>query len=904
MSESHEYAKAVRAKVDIVDVIGLHISLKKKGPEHMGVCPFHQDDKASLSVNRTKQIYKCFACGAYGDVIDFLCNYSDMSFAEACKALDSGAVVTASGKMKFETVQKAKTHTWNQIKPDKPPGEIEHYLNGKPSRIWEYKYADGSTCGYTARFDFPDGEKMVLPYTYVSNGKYSEWRWLGFDAPRPLYNLHLLNQRPDKTVIVVEGEKTADALQNILSNIVVVSWIGGADGVSKTDFGPLEGRKVLLWPDNDYTHKYGDKHKLAGITKPLQEQPGNKAMIKIASLIKNPALLKYIENPPDTPCGWDIADGDASVWTPEYTLQYVRSNMRDEAPSTPDMSTNEAPPPEATAPDEKEVNESNFHFQFLGWSKSETGSQRFNFFTHGSKAVFSLNATGLGSEANLLTLAPKMFWEEQFPQKAAGFDISSAIGWIIHNTNKIGPFRTKAMRGRGAWIDAERIVLHDGSKLIVNGETTSLGKLKTKYVYEASEPLGFNADKPPLSSADASKLLEILGWLNWEREINSYLLAGWCVIAPFCGVLLWRPHIWLTGAAGTGKSWLFKMIVRMLLGETALAVQGETTEAGLRQLLGHDALPVLFDEAESEDRRSNDRVQSVLGLMRISSADDGGILAKGTAGGLGSRTYRIRSCFAFASIGLQVAQQSDRTRVTILSLKNLPKEDPVRQDRWKNLVNLYNDTINKEYAERLQARTIKLLPVITENIRTFSNAVAAELGEQRVGDQLGALLAGAYSLKRTDKISYEDAIRWIREKNWDEEKSLDQTKDEYNLLSCVIEHNVTVETITAKYERSIGELIQIASVRKRDDLILPELANDKLKRCGIKIDDTMLYIHVSNSHKYLLNMLQNTAWAKNHNKILRRIEGSKDVVSARFSGNPTRAVAIPVSLLFPDDNNE
>ena len=102
-------------------------------------------------------------------------------------------------------------------------------------------------------------------------------------------------------------------------------------------------------------------------------------------------------------------------------------------------------------------------------------------------------------------------------------------------------------------------------------------------------------------------------------------------MSPFCGALKWRPHIWLTGSAGTGKSWVFKNVVRRLLGETALAVQGETSEAGLRQTLGHDALPVVFDEADIDDRRSADRIQNILTLMRSASTDDGGLLLKGSA---------------------------------------------------------------------------------------------------------------------------------------------------------------------------------------------------------------------------------------------------------------------------------
>ena len=53
---------------DIIDVIGEHVSLKKKGREMVGLCPFHDDHSPSMNVNPVKQIFKCFACGAGGDV--------------------------------------------------------------------------------------------------------------------------------------------------------------------------------------------------------------------------------------------------------------------------------------------------------------------------------------------------------------------------------------------------------------------------------------------------------------------------------------------------------------------------------------------------------------------------------------------------------------------------------------------------------------------------------------------------------------------------------------------------------------------------------------------------------------------------------------------------------------------
>ncbi len=58
--------------LDIVDVVGNYVALKPKGKEMVGLCPFHDDKRPSMNVSAVKQIFKCFACGAGGDVIKFI----------------------------------------------------------------------------------------------------------------------------------------------------------------------------------------------------------------------------------------------------------------------------------------------------------------------------------------------------------------------------------------------------------------------------------------------------------------------------------------------------------------------------------------------------------------------------------------------------------------------------------------------------------------------------------------------------------------------------------------------------------------------------------------------------------------------------------------------------------------
>jgi DNA primase len=83
---------------DIVDVIAEHLSLTKKGKELVGLCPFHTDHRPSMYVNPDKQIFKCFACGAGGDVLKFVQMKENLSFGQAIERLAQRAGIKLDRK--------------------------------------------------------------------------------------------------------------------------------------------------------------------------------------------------------------------------------------------------------------------------------------------------------------------------------------------------------------------------------------------------------------------------------------------------------------------------------------------------------------------------------------------------------------------------------------------------------------------------------------------------------------------------------------------------------------------------------------------------------------------------------------------------------------------------------------
>ena len=110
---------------DIVDLISEHVSLKKKGREMVGLCPFHDDHRPSMYVNTTKQIFKCFACGAGGGVFTFVQMRENLTFPQAIRRLADRAGI----KLKETKTKDAKPKT-----ADVDPNELARV------NAWAAKY--------------------------------------------------------------------------------------------------------------------------------------------------------------------------------------------------------------------------------------------------------------------------------------------------------------------------------------------------------------------------------------------------------------------------------------------------------------------------------------------------------------------------------------------------------------------------------------------------------------------------------------------------------------------------------------------------------------------------------------------------------------------------------------------
>lgn len=129
----------------------------------------------------------------------------------------------------------------------KPPIDVMPPQIPQNATSWCYKDESGDPLFYIVRQENNDGKKFFYPFTFTNK---NEWIKKHYPNP-PLYNLDKLAKDLSKPVLIVEGEKSAEAASVAMKVYITTTWPSGANAWNKADWSVLKGRKVLLWPDAD-----------------------------------------------------------------------------------------------------------------------------------------------------------------------------------------------------------------------------------------------------------------------------------------------------------------------------------------------------------------------------------------------------------------------------------------------------------------------------------------------------------------------------------------------------------------------------------------------------------------------------------------------------------------------------
>lgn len=301
-----ETVEEVRLRSDIVDVIGSYISLKKKGANYMGLCPFHNERTPSFSVNQNKQLYHCFGCGAGGNVFTFVMEYENYTFVEALKHLADRVGVSLPEEEQTPEQKRARSQRTRILEINKEAAKFYFYLlhtdQGKHAlnylldrglreetiKSFGLGYSDrGGKALYTylkkqgyedsilkeaGLFSFKDNDvydrfwnRVMFPIMDVNNrvigfgGRVmgdGEPKYLNspetkiFDKSRNLYGLNFARTSRKSSIIICEGYMDVIALHQAGFNNAIAS-LGTAFTQQQANLIKRYTQEVLLCYDSD-----------------------------------------------------------------------------------------------------------------------------------------------------------------------------------------------------------------------------------------------------------------------------------------------------------------------------------------------------------------------------------------------------------------------------------------------------------------------------------------------------------------------------------------------------------------------------------------------------------------------------------------------------------------------------
>ncbi|RAK59458.1 hypothetical protein DJ021_06390 [Phenylobacterium hankyongense] len=372
------------------------------------------------------------------------------------------------------------------------------------------------------------------------------------------------------------------------------------------------------------------------------------------------------------------------------------------------------------------------------------GPKPFGFTNHGDYALLDqqrqlmllLSANQLLDGRTQLGLAERSFWQRNFPSPKGGYDTQAAGEAIIGGCREQGPFNLATVKGRGIWLEGDRVIANLGGKIPDD----------VKGVFLCFEPLKV----PEATGFPTARLFKVLEALPWRYRADAMFLLGWLAIAPICGALKQRPHCFVHGPPNSGKTTL-QSLATDLARPLGLSADGQSTEAGIRQVLGPDSRPIFIDEYETDNRQ--DRLAGIMRLARSSYSADAPVL-RGTQGGQAIQ-YSLRTSFFFSAVNVTSMSPADETRIFVLEL--VSHADDPEVGRFITSERQFFSEMGPQWCAWMVANVTNLV----KGVDVFEVAMPALNSRHRTN--VATILAGAFAALHGRPPTEAEATSWVAE---------------------------------------------------------------------------------------------------------------------------------------------
>ncbi len=461
-----------------------------------------------------------------------------------------------------------------------------------------------------------------------------------------------------------------------------------------------------------------------------------------------------------------------------------------------------------TLPVRASTGDSDVNYRPLGYSGS-----LYYVMSGAKKQIQGYGASTLMSITGCLDIVNDIdYWRAYFGRPGNEIDWRAAGSHVMKQCIAAGMFDETRVRACGVWTDDGRTILHTGSTIYVDGVRANPAQIESEHLYHLRPPM--------IRTWDGSNPGEFTGYgqmirnaslnLHWEHPAFADLFAGWIATAPLCGALDIPDHVWLIDSYRGPLD-----LAKACLGTLAVQPTGNITERLIRDFVGNDARPIIFDHddfnvSKAPPHRAFTRLlrqaKTATGMRSIRKVADKGVA-----------THTLRSSIMVSSGNAP----DDSGGAVVLRCESEGGE--------------HHKVIPADTPQRLLMHQVRHLRTIRHNINVFRNVVGVG---SRAAEQSSVLLAGAWSLLSTDPIDHDTAEMYLAGYNWGAVPAVETRKAlppvENNLLEAMLAHTVRVEMFNGMPERSIGELFEIAIGRLVDPRITVTLAREVLLRNGMK----------------------------------------------------------------------
>ena len=482
---------------------------------------------------------------------------------------------------------------------------------------------------------------------------------------------------------------------------------------------------------------------------------------------------------------------------------------------------------------------------------------------------------------HLMSLAGHKYWGDRYKfrvdkegNKTDYADINYCVEKMFEEQRLIGFFNYQNIRGYGAWIDNNRTIVNLGDRQIIDNNFVETVP-DSKYLYTSNYPLHIDWDNP-LTNEECGKIIELFKLLNYKNSGDYIYLTSFIALAQIFNAIDWRFQLWITGAKGSGKTEIMKMMAKLIFDSE---IYQSVTAASIRQFLKSNAIPMLIDEAEPNCADTRRRMDGVIEVVRQCSSRMNTKMLRGTVSGQ-VLEYNINSIFCLASIQSYLPTQADVSRFFIVDMNSNEHTDV---SVWNGIQKKLKDI--EDFAPRLFSRMVKLIPVLKENIEIIKELLIQSeiISDPRQADQISTAMASHFALISTNVISDDDfplILEMVKEMNLgDSEYESDNEVDEAEKCFDMI-----METATPSRKATIGKTVQLI---KEDPAT--KFYHDDLEFFGMKFFPEKNTLFISANNRQLKKDLNDTMY-HDYSKILKRHESFQKYASCWLNGRVIKGI--------------